>query len=47
VDGANGKPVAALSVSAPIQRLTEGKQAEIVEGVLSTCGRLGETLGQH
>lgn len=44
--GRDGHPAAALSVSAPTQRLTDGKRAEIIEGVLSTCARLSETLGR-
>lgn len=44
--GANGRPVAALSVSAPVQRLTEKKRHEVVEALLSTCSRLSETIGQ-
>lgn len=44
--GRDGQPVAALSVSAPTQRLPDAKRAEIIEGVLSTCARLSETLGR-
>ncbi len=42
----DGRPAAALSVSAPTQRLPDAKRSEIIEGVLSTCARLSETLGR-
>lgn len=44
--GRDGEPAAALSVSAPTQRLNEKKKHEVVEALLSTCSRLSETIGQ-
>jgi DNA-binding IclR family transcriptional regulator len=40
------QPVAAMSVSAPVQRLNEKKKQDIVEALLSTCSRLSETIGR-
>ena len=39
-------PVAALSVSAPTDRLPGDKRDEIVESVLSTATSLAESLGR-
>lgn len=41
----NKKPVAALSVSAPTLRMTESKQGDVIEAVLSICARLSESIG--
>jgi DNA-binding IclR family transcriptional regulator len=42
----NDEPVAALSVSAPTDRLPRGGRAEVVEAVLSTATGLAESLGR-
>lgn len=41
----NRKPVAALSVSAPTSRMTESKQSDVIEAVLSISARLSESIG--
>lgn len=43
--GHDGRAAAALSVSAPTERLTAKKQAEIVDAVLSTCVNMAEIVG--
>lgn len=43
----DGKPIAAMSVSAPSQRFTEQKKNEVIEAVLSICARLSESIGNH
>lgn len=40
-----GPAMAALSVSAPIERLGDGGEARLAEALLSTCARLAETAG--
>jgi DNA-binding IclR family transcriptional regulator len=40
------QPAAALSVSAPTERLTPDRRAEIVDAVVTTAARLGESLGR-
>jgi len=40
-----GAATAALSISAPTERLNAEAEARIVEALLSTCARLAETVG--
>ncbi|CAN5223205.1 IclR family transcriptional regulator [soil metagenome] len=40
-----GRAVAALSVSAPSERLQNGADAKLVEALLSTCARLVQSVG--
>ncbi|HEY8544539.1 MAG TPA: IclR family transcriptional regulator C-terminal domain-containing protein, partial [Acidimicrobiales bacterium] len=42
----DGEPVAALSVSAPADRLPPSKQPEVVEAVLGTAAHLTESIGR-
>lgn len=44
--GHDGRAAAALSVSAPTDRLTAKKQAEIIEAVLGTCANMAEIVGR-
>ncbi|HMI91164.1 MAG TPA: IclR family transcriptional regulator [Polyangiales bacterium] len=41
----NGQAAAALSVSAPVERITSKKKAEIIESVLTTCAAMAERAG--
>ncbi|MGD2141400.1 MAG: IclR family transcriptional regulator [Burkholderiales bacterium] len=41
----DGGPAAALSVSAPEQRLDDGKQAQIIESLLVTSAEIAERVG--
>lgn len=41
----SGAPVAALSVSAPLTRIDDQKQADMVEQLLGTCAAISENLG--
>ncbi|MBB6427142.1 IclR family transcriptional regulator [Sphingopyxis sp. JAI128] len=44
--GRNGRAAAAISVTAPTERVDEAKHAQIVEALLYTCARIAETVGQ-
>lgn len=41
----DGPPTAALSVSAPLERLEGGAEAKVIEALRSTCARITETVG--
>jgi len=42
----DGRAAGALSVSAPVERMDDGKQAEVIESVRTTCTRMAEILGR-
>ncbi len=46
ITGRNGRAAAALSVSAPAERLGETRMAEITEAVLNTSARIAEGVGR-
>jgi len=46
IRGQGGRAAAALSVSAPNSRLTDAKQAKIIEAVLGACAGIAETIGE-
>jgi DNA-binding IclR family transcriptional regulator len=46
VFGSDDTPIAALSVSAPRERLTKTTQARIVEVTLATCAEMAEGIGR-
>jgi DNA-binding IclR family transcriptional regulator len=41
----DGRAAAAISVSAPISRMTDAKRAQIVEQLLATCAEIAERVG--
>lgn len=45
IAGRNGSPAAAISVSAPLERLSEAGQARIAEALQSTCAALHDAVG--
>lgn len=44
--GRDGRAAGALSVTAPTARLTEAKQAMIIEAVLNACADMAEAVGE-
>jgi len=44
--GRNGRAAAAISVTAPTERVDPAKDAQIVEALLYTCARIAETVGE-
>lgn len=46
VPGPRGKAVAGLTVSSPVQRLDDARQAMIIEAVLVAATQLGEAVGR-
>lgn len=43
--GKDGRAAAAFSISAPIERLTEDRERQIAEALMSACATLTETVG--
>lgn len=43
----DNRPIAAMSISAPTQRLNEEKRADVIEAVLAVCARLSDSIGKH
>lgn len=44
--GRNGRAAAAISVTAPTERVDPAKDAQIIEALLYTCARIAETVGR-
>lgn len=44
--GRNGRAAAAISVTAPTERIDVEKEAQIAEALLYTCARIAETVGE-
>ena len=44
--GRDGRAAAAISVTAPSERVDAAKHAQIVEALLYTCARIAETVGE-
>lgn len=43
----DNKPIAAMSLSAPTQRLDDDKRGDVIEAVLAVCARLSDSIGKH